>query len=273
MVDLTRHGHVWIGTSGYSYPHWGDGVFYPPGTPEKTWLSYYASRFQTVEINNSFYRLPTEVAFRRWAQLTPPGFVFAVKGSRYITHIKKLREPAEPVDRFMANARAMGDKLGVVLWQLPANIHADAERLKGFCDVLRDRAAGVRHSFEFRHVSWFDEPVYAVLRKAGHSLCIAESDVWPSGDVVTADHVYVRFHGKPVYGGDYPEAELKSWSERILGWRGQGLDVYAYFNNDTHGFAVKNAYLLRELIGGGDAGGRNARLHDDQRHGRGADYR
>lgn len=244
-------GRAYIGTSGYTYEHWGNGVFYPADLPQKGWLEYYARHFSSVELNVTFYRLPDRSVFRAWARRTPQRFAFVVKGSRYITHVKRLRECREPLGRFMRNAAGLGDKLRLVLWQLPPQMKADAERLAGFCALLARSAYArrLRHAFEFRHASWFDAGIYEALRAGNHALCIAHSPGWPMAQELTADFVYLRFHGgEQLYGSEYSDDELREWAAAAAEWMRRGRDVYAYFNNDARGFAVRNARRLRDLI-------------------------
>lgn len=244
-----------IGTSGYSYSHWWDGVFYPADVPQKKWLEFYANSFDTVELNVSFYRLPKRETFDGWRKRTPASFVFAVKGSRFITHIKKLKDCQEPLSLFFDHAGALGEKLGCVLWQLPPNLHADRDKLAGFCKLLKraDVPKGTRQAFEFRHQSWFTEEIYQVLRENNFSLCIAHSTRWPYQEVTTADFIYLRFHGGEVlYGSNYSDKELAEWASKARRWLGEGKDIFAYFNNDAHGYAVDNAIKLRTLIEKGE---------------------
>ncbi len=241
-------GSVLVGTSGFSYSHWADGVFYPHELHQDHWLEFYALTFKTVEINLSFYRLPSYITFENWRKRTPKDFVFSLKGSRYITHVKKLKDCEGALNKFFEHAEGLEKKLGVVLWQLPQNFHVNAERLGSFVEALKQvKLTGVktvRHSFEFRHESWFTDDVFEIL-KAGHaSLCIADSSRWPVHEAVTADHVYLRFHGRETYRSDYPEDVLKKWGAKAGEWTAQGIDVYAYFNNDAHAFAIKNAMAL-----------------------------
>jgi uncharacterized protein YecE (DUF72 family) len=243
--------YIHIGTSGYNYPHWGDGVFYPAETPKARWLEHYARHFGSVELNVTFYRLPDRSVFQSWRARTPSPFTFAIKGNRYITHIKRLKDCREPVIRFMRNASALREKLQVVLWQLHPGMRADLARLDAFCKLLRTsaRAGRVRHAFEFRHESWFCEGVYNLLRTRNHALCIAHSPDWPMAEIATADFVYLRFHGgELLYGSNYSGEELDGWAAKIRAWIKRGIDVYAYFNNDARGFAAKNALFLRELV-------------------------
>ncbi len=242
---------IYIGTSGFNYKHWSNGVFYPEDIPQRKWLEYYVEHFNTVELNVSFYRLPKKSVFEGWRERTPEDFVFAIKGSRFITHIKKLKDCEAPIELFFNNARGLKEKLGVVLWQLPPNLHADVEKLEKFCGLLKKNrvAKGTKQVFEFRHDSWFCEKIYGVLRRHNFSLCIAHSRRWPYKEVATADYVYVRFHGGDVlYGSNYSDEELKTWASKIRRWSNEASGVFIYFNNDACGYAVHNAKKLRELL-------------------------
>jgi uncharacterized protein YecE (DUF72 family) len=240
-----------VGTSGYNYRHWWDGVFYPRDLPQKRWLEFYSQFFDTVELNVSFYRLPNRTTFEGWYFRTPGNFTFSVKGSRFITHIKRLKDCQEPLETFFSHAHGLKEKLGVILWQLPPRFRLNLERLKGFCGLLSDipSLTPVRHTFEFRDASWFCPEVYALLKEHTFSLCLAHSSALPSVERTTADFVYIRFHGgETLYGSNYSEGELRTWSKKIEGWLREGLDVYGYFNNDAFGFAVGNALALRGLL-------------------------
>lgn len=243
-------GRFLVGTSGYNYKHWSGGVFYPPGLSQNKWLEYYTRFFSTVELNVTFYRLPQDKAFNGWYLRTPEDFVFALKGSRLITHIKRLKDCEEALDLFFSRASHLKEKLSIILWQLPPGMHLDEGRLEGFCNLLKERGdLCPQNVFEFRERGWFCEKVYKILRAYGFSLCIAHSNRWPSAKEVTAPHVYLRFHGGTIlYGSNYSDEELKSWSEDIKGWLLEGRTVYAYFNNDAHGFAIQNALRLKELV-------------------------
>lgn len=233
-----------IGTSGFHYQHWKER-FYPRDLPARVWLAFYARTFDTVEINNSFYRLPEAAQFAAWAAQVPEGFVFAVKASRFLTHVKRLREPEEPLARFFERAGALGPKLGPVLYQLPPSLPKDIERLCAFLAALpRDR----QHAVEFRHPSWFDSETLDVLRRAGVAFCCVDSPHLKSPVEATAGFAYVRFHGSAFNLGDYSPEELGAWAERLRRLAGGCETVYAYFNNDWEGFAVKNALLLRQLL-------------------------
>ncbi|MEW6325569.1 MAG: DUF72 domain-containing protein, partial [Nitrospirota bacterium] len=193
--------------------------------------------------------LPTPQTYQKWAAAAPAGFRFAVKGSRYITHILRLQGADEAWAAFWRNARPLGERLGPVLFQLPPGFRADPERLARFLAVVRKRSPGVRAAFEFRHPSWFDEPIYRLLRDDGAALCIAHSTRYPCVEEVTADWLYYRFHGpEHLFGSRYTERELRHWAGRLRTQLAAGQAVYAYFNNDVKGYAVENARRLRELL-------------------------
>jgi uncharacterized protein YecE (DUF72 family) len=243
--------NIFIGTSGYNYPHWSNGVFYPPGLPERKWLEHYTRFFNTVELNVSFYRLPRKSVFEAWRKRTPENFIFVVKGSRFITHVKKLKDCEEPLKLFFNNVEGLKEKLGAVLWQLPPNLHVDEEKLKTFCKTIHQLRVSrfIRHSFEFRHPSWFCEEIYTILKKYGFSLCIAHSRDWPYKEIATSDFVYFRFHGGEIlYASNYSEEELREWAGKAKYWMKKRKDIYAYFNNDAYGFAIKNALRFKELL-------------------------
>ncbi len=238
---------VRIGCSGWNYRDWR-GDFYPPKLPARRWLEVYAERFDTVEVNATFYRLPTREAVGRWAEQAPPGFVFALKGSRYVTHVKRLAGMAEGVERFYerVDPLAVAGKLGPVLWQLPATFHRDDARLEEALGALAGRG---RHAFEFRHESWFHADVLARLRAAGVALVIGDHPERPFQSYEpTADFAFVRMHyGRRGRDGNYSRRELERWAERVRGWR-RSYEVFVYFNNDWRGFAPRNARDLRRLV-------------------------
>ncbi|ALC21967.1 DUF72 domain-containing protein [Streptomyces pristinaespiralis] len=230
-----------VGTSGWQYKDWR-GVLYPPGLPQRLWLEEYAARFATVENNNAFYRLPTTEVFRSWRERTPDGFVMAVKASRFLTHLKRLREPEEPVHRLLDRTAGLGDRMGPVLLQLPATFHEDVDALDA---CLRCFPATVRVAVELRHISWWqaETRLRALLERHGSALCWADRGSRPVTPLWrTASWGYVRFHAglaqpPPRYG----HAALKSWVGRITGAWPDEDDVYVYFNNDTGGAAVVDA--------------------------------
>lgn len=236
-----------IGTSGWVYPHWR-GVFYPPDLPQSRWFEHYARHFDTVEVNNTFYHLPQEQTFREWEAQAPPGFVYALKASRYMTHLKKLKDAAEPLQHFLERARLLGEHLGPILYQLPPNWHQDLARLESFLQLL---PGDLLHAFEFRHPSWYSEEALALLDRYGAGLCIMDLPGLASPLRVTGRLAYVRFHGpQRAYEGSYSEEELAAWARRVRGFLAEGRPAYLYFNNDAHGYAVQNALRLREMLGG-----------------------
>jgi uncharacterized protein YecE (DUF72 family) len=239
---------VLIGCSGWNYDHWRNGVFYPPRCPPRLWLEYYARHFDTVEVNATFYRLPKPEVVANWVQTTPPAFLFAVKMSRYITHLKRLLDLDTGVRRYYERIEPLvrSPKLGPVLWQLPGNFPRDDERL---ANALEKLPSG-RHCFEFRHASWFVPEVYELLRSRGVALVIGDHPQRPFQTYeLTADWTFIRFHsGRRGRRGNYSESELEEWASRIDAWRRE-VDVFAYFNNDREGFAVRNGLWLKERLG------------------------
>jgi uncharacterized protein YecE (DUF72 family) len=239
---------VHVGCSGWVYPHWRE-LFYPKDVPQRAWLSYYAQHFDTVEINNTFYRLPKPTAVEGWAENSPPGFQFAIKVSRYMTHIKRLTMVERGMKRFREPLAALTgtEKLGPLLWQFPPNFHCDLERLS---DALARLPPG-RQAFEFRHESWFTDDVYELLERHGVALVIGdEASRWISTPHVrTTDWTYLRLHhGRRGRDGNYSTSEIDTWARRIAQWRRE-TEVYAYFNNDWQGFAIRNARLLKSKLG------------------------
>ena len=237
-----------IGCSGWNYALWRERV-YPKGLPPKHWLEHYATLFDTVEVNNTFYRLPTISAVQGWVDQSPPGFLLAVKASRYLTHIKRLTDLEGGLQRFYERIEPLvrSPKLGPVLWQLPPTFKRDDERL---ASALAAFPPG-RHAIEFREPTWYVDEVYELLRAHGVALVIPDSPKYPFRTLeLTTDWTFVRFHhGSRGRGGNYSERELEEWSERIAGWRHSGIDVYTYFNNDWEGYAVRNGLKLKELLG------------------------
>jgi uncharacterized protein YecE (DUF72 family) len=233
----------YIGTSGWHYDHWR-GEFYPKDMAKPRWLGFYSRHFSTVELNNSFYHLPSEKAFINWKDSSPPEFVFSVKISRFITHVKRLRNTEEPVANFMARARLLKGKLGPLLYQLPQNMKRDDRLLEDFVQML---PGNTRHVFEFRHTSWFDDKVFDLLRRYNISFCIYDMPDFNTPVMATSDLAYIRFHGsRQLYGGCYSEKELEGWAKKITEL--ESRVVFAYFNNDAEGFAIRNAMTLRNLL-------------------------
>jgi uncharacterized protein YecE (DUF72 family) len=240
-------GALRVGCSGWEYKHWR-GDFYPRELPRSAWFEHYAGIFDTVEINNTFYRLPPETTFASWSARAPRGFQFAIKASRFLTHMKKLKDPEEPLDRLFSRMRPMRRHLGPVLYQLPPGWKLDRDRLDHFLQAL---PRGVRHVMEFREPSWYAPDVLSLLERRGVALCLHDMQGSASGRLRVGPLVYVRFHGaNGHYDGGYSDGRLESWAEWLQAQRRQGDDVYAYFNNDIGGHAPRNAVTLRRLLGG-----------------------
>lgn len=235
---------VYVGTSGYQYEHWR-GKLYPPSIPKAQWLEHYAKTFGFVEINHTFYQLPEASTFEQWRGIVPRGFCFAVKYSRFGTHMKKLKDPDAHLEPFVERAELLGDKLGPILVQLPPRWKADPDRLDAF---LRRARNDWRWAVEFRDPSWLCEAVYAVLRRHNAALCIHDLiDDHPR--VLTADWSYLRFHGPGANTG-YPHQRVSAWADRIAQYRSEVKAVYAAFNNDAQGHAVTDAKRLSRYLGG-----------------------
>lgn len=234
-----------VGTSGWSYDHWRV-LFYPEKCPAKDRLKFYAGHFDTVEINSSFYHLPTEKAFQNWRQAVSREFTFAVKASRYLTHVKRLVAPREPLKLFMSRARFLGKKLGPILFQLPPRFKARHDRL---ADLLKVLPSTRRFAIELRDPSWFSGETAALLESRAIALCVYDMVGIDCPRWVTAPFVYVRLHGtRGKYGGSYPPGELDRWAEEVRRWLDEGLDVFVYFNNDVGGHAVANARELARRL-------------------------
>jgi uncharacterized protein YecE (DUF72 family) len=238
---------VLVGTSGWQYDSWRGG-FYPPEVPKRAWLRFFAERFPTVEVNNSFYMLPRTTSFERWRDETPHGFVVTVKANRYITHIRRLRDCRDAVQTFWARARVLGSKLGPVLFQLPPRFAADPPLLEAFLAVLPDE---MRAAFEFRDRSWERNDVFGLLDAAGAALVLADRPGARVPDVVTGGWSYIRFHqGRPGIA-DYPREKLRRWAARIASMPARA--TYVYFNNDPGGAAVRDALALTAMLRGATA--------------------
>jgi uncharacterized protein YecE (DUF72 family) len=243
-------GSVRVGCSGWNYKSWR-GRFYPADVPVTRWLEYYAQRFDTVEVNNTFYRLPERSTFEAWRLRLPPGFLVAVKASRFLTHMKRLRDPVEPLERLFSRASALGAQLGPVLYQLPASFTVDRARLETFVRALPGSSNGsaARHVVEFRHTSWYVADILGVLDSHGVALCLHDKEGSAIDEPAIGPFVYVRFHGPTGrYAGSYPRPHLQRWAQRLADEARQGRDVFAYFNNDPDAAAVANAMTLRSAI-------------------------
>ena len=236
---------VLVGTSGYVYDHWRQR-FYSEKLSKPKWLEFYASHFNTVELNNTFYRLPSEAAFANWRDSTPGDFTFAVKVSRFITHIKRLKDAEEQVETFLSKAKILGDKLGPLLYQLPPNMHRNDERLEAFLSILPRK---MKHVVEFRHQSWLEKGVFETLHKYNVGFCIFDMPDLSCPLVATADFAYIRFHGSTgLYRSCYSDDELAGWAKKLTDLAASLKTIYIYFNNDAEAFAVKNAMTLRGYL-------------------------
>ena len=235
----------YIGCSGWHYDHWR-GLYYPEGLPKAKWLQFYAKQFNTVELNSSFYRLPTEKAFTNWQESSPDNFVFSVKVSRFITHIKRLKNLDSAVDNFLSRACFLENKLGPLLYQLPPNMKRNDEVFENFLSLL---PKNYQHVFEFRHESWLDDSVFRTMERYNAALCVFEMPDLNCPIIATSDFAYIRFHGSAsLYSSCYSDEELSQWAEKIARL-GQNLKaIYIYFNNDAEAFAIRNALTLREYL-------------------------
>lgn len=257
---------IHVGTSGWHYKQWV-GDFYPPRFPAAKMLEFYAKELHTVEINNSFYRLPEAKTFEQWSKTVPDTFVFAVKASRFLTHIKRLKDPEDSIKLFFSRAKHLGAHLGPVLFQLPPKWKADVGRLGAFLQLLPEKQ---KHVIEFRDDSWYTAQIRELLSRYNVALCLHD---WRAADwarELTADFTYIRFHGTTGrYAGNYPDHLLRSWAEEIRNWGKKLTEVFAYFNNDVGGHAIRNARSLRAMLAcvGSAApaihcGSGNSTLHD-----------
>jgi uncharacterized protein YecE (DUF72 family) len=237
---------VRIGTSGWEYTGW-KGAFYPADLSRERWLEFYASHFDTVELNATFYRLPAAAVFGSWAQRAPDAFVFAVKASRYLTHVRRLRDPDEALSRLWTRARRLGPHLGPVLYQLPPRWLPNLERLEAFLGAIPKDAP---QAIEIRDRRWYRPDVLAAIQAAGVTVCLHDMPESATPPRSNGPFVYVRFHGAGQrYGGSYASDTLGTWADRMVRWSTAGLPVWAYFNNDIDGHAVRDAHRLREMVG------------------------
>ena len=239
-------GSIHVGCSGWVYKHWR-GILYPEGLPQRLWFDRYAQDFDTVEINNSFYRLPSGDTFQKWRDQAPPGFCYAVKANRFLTQAKKLKECEEPLERMMIAVRRLGDRLGPMLYQLPPTLKLNLDRLRDFLEIVPKDVTNV---FEFREKSWYVPETYDLLDRYGASFCVHDMPGSTSDRVAVGAAAYVRFHGgEGKYWGRYSDDRLLGWSDWILGQARQGRQVWCYFNNDIHGHAIHDAQTLKSMIG------------------------
>jgi uncharacterized protein YecE (DUF72 family) len=248
---MPEPGRIRVGTSGWQYRHWR-GPFYPPELPVKHWFAHYAATFDTLEVNNTFYNLPAAETYEAWSKQAPPGFLYALKASRYLTHRKKLKDAAEPLANVLGRARHLGPHLGPILYQLPPHWHCNLERLREFLALL---PTDLTHVFEFRDPSWCNDGVRELLEEHGASYCIHDMRGFDCAEWVTGPVAYVRFHGptEVKYAGRYDRAHLRQWADKMQRFAESGRAVYAYFNNDDAAYAVANALELREMLGVGKA--------------------
>ncbi len=234
-----------IGTSGWHYGHW-EGRYYPADLPKSKWFEYYARDFDTVEINNTFYQLPKPQTFELWHKQAPKNFLYTVKANRFITHIKRLKDPQEPLERFLKGALLLKEHLGPILYQLPPNTHKDLDRLRAFLRVLPKDLIAV---FEFRHESWFSDDTYTLLNEFNAGFCIHDLSGMNVPRIVTGDVIYLRFHGTTDrYSGCYSKTTLRNWSKWIKDRAKDVRGIYVYFNNDIYAYAVYNAKTLKEQL-------------------------
>lgn len=242
---MIEKNSIHIGTSGWSYKHWR-GNFYPLNLSAKEYLKYYCEHFSTVEINNSFYHLLNEKTVENWTKTVPSDFIFAVKANRYITHIKRLKEPEIRIANFIKSINPFDKKLGPILFQLPPKFGFNPERLKSFIETLPKE---YRYVFEFRDKSWFNPETYDILRKNNVAFCIYYLGDYESPREITADFAYMRLHGLGGLGSNkYSDEDLNKFCSYIINCNRQGKEFFCYFNNDEAGYAVENAFELKEKL-------------------------
>ena len=245
-VSTSERGTVHIGCSGWAYKHWR-GVLYPEGLPQTRWFARYAEEFDTVEINNSFYRLPSGDTFQKWRDQAPPGFCYALKANRFLTQANKLKDCEEPLERMISAVRRLGDRLGPMLYQLPPSLRINLDRLRDFLEIVPKDIANV---FEFRDPSWYVPETYALLDRHGVSFCVHDMAGSASERIAVGPVAYVRFHGgEGKYWGRYSDQRLLGWADWIVGQARQGRPVWCYFNNDIHGHAIDDARTLKSMVG------------------------
>lgn len=247
---MNKKSLINIGTSGWVYKHW-KGKFYPDNLAEKNYLNYYSQHFSTVEVNNSFYHLLSEKAVKNWVKSVPEDFVFVVKASRYITHMKRLKDPESSTLKFFESIKPFENKIGPILFQLPPKFAFNKKRLEAFFQVLPEscgaHCAPYRYAFEFRDKSWFNDETYHILRKNNAAFCIYNLGLFQSPKEITADFAYIRLHGNYGLGsGKYNDEEINGISKDIEKFNSHGIEVFCYFNNDEAGFAIENAFDLKQ---------------------------
>ena len=242
---MNKRKLIHIGTSGWHYQHW-KGPFYPEELSDKLLFKHYTKFFQTAEINNTFYQMPEQRTFAHWRDSAPDGFLFSVKASRYITHMKKLKDPDEPISNFINGVTALGEKLGPILFQLPPKWNFNLERLRSFLNAL---PGDYRYAFEFRDPSWFGNQTEEALAEKGAAFCIYDFEQRQSPRSVTADFIYVRLHGPDgAYKGRYEDKALSDWAEAFSSWADEGKEIFCYFDNDERGYAAQNGLRLKDLL-------------------------
>lgn len=243
-------GKIHIGTSGWHYKTWV-GDYYPKELRTPEWLTYYANDFNTTEVNNSFYRLPTLETIEAWSKKVPRDFKFSPKFSRYLTQMKKLNDPEEPFERFFGIFEPMKRKLGVILLQLPPQLGYKEEKARGVYELIKHKYKKYRFAIEVRHDSWMVKESIRLMEQYNIAFTISQHGVgWPYAEHVTAKDVYLRFHGpKKLFASPYPNAMLADYAKKIKEWSREGHNVWAYFNNDWYAYAVDNAKTLKHLIG------------------------
>ena len=248
IISMTkRKGKIYIGTSGWHYKHW-TGNFYPDTIKGSRQFDEYKKNFETVEINNSFYKLPSDKTFRQWALAAQKGFTYAIKASRFITHVKKLAVDMDSISLLLSRVDKLKEKLGPILFQLPPGWMVDVERFRKFLEKI---PYGYRYTFEFRNTSWYKKEIYELLKQHHCAFCIYELAGHTSPKEITADFVYIRLHGPGnKYQGSYTDETLKNWAKLCMQWRNSGLDVYVYFDNDQNGYAAFYALTLKQMVDG-----------------------
>ena len=245
---MEQQPHIHIGTSGWSYKHWAK-IFYPPEVKSKDYLSYYSTQFQVSEINNSFYKIPKRDTVQKWVESVPEHFLFCPKMSRYLSHLKKLNDPEEPLRRFFDVFDPFKDHLGPILIQLPAVVRFKEELVTAFFELLKQKYSDYRFAIEVRHESWFSGESIQLMKDFGVTLAIAESEAFPYHEEVTAKDIFVRFHGpKELYSSSYSEAAIQGYAEKFVHWRSQGHNIWAFYNNDVNGHAFRNAAMLQRFV-------------------------
>jgi len=242
--------NIFIGTCGYGYQHWGQGIFYPSEVKQNQWLTFYSQYFNSVELNVTFYRLPEKRHTQLWNEHTPKDFVFSVKGSRFITHIKRLKDVEDPLIKFRDSLLPLESKIKCFLWQFPPHFKRDEERLEKFSQQLKkiDFLKSAYHAFEFREESWFHPNTYSILKNFKFCLCFFDPLSRNNEEIITSDFIYIRFHGGASDDLNYSDKELKKWIKKIEAWKDKLTAIFAFFNNDACGYAVSNASSFSESL-------------------------